>query len=184
MTDIDFWSFFRLSQIMRYTISLTSFLLALSILIAPAAAPAHSDFSGRWELDAAKSEGLPPDMKQSMTVKQAGDRIEVETKITGPGGDRTINDTYALDGKPAEFTPAVLGGDGKAKKGTRSASWSADGSGIDITEEAEIENSEGSDTIKGKRTWRLSDGGKVLTIEIDLAGERGAIKSKRVYRKQ
>lgn len=169
---------------MRYTISLTSFLLALSILIAPAAAPARPDFSGRWELDSAKSEGLPPDMKQSMTVKQTGDRIEVETKISGPEGDRTVNDTYTLDGKPAEFTPAVIAGGGKAKKGTRSASWSADGSGMDISEEAEVENSEGTDTIKGKRIWRLSQGGKVLTIEIDLAGEKGAIKSKRVYKKQ
>ena len=169
---------------MRNTISLTSILLALSILIAPAAAPARPDFSGRWELDAAKSESLPPDMKQLMTVKQTGDRLEVETKISGPQGDRTVNDTYALDGKPAEFTPAVLAGGGKAKKGIRTASWSADGTGMDITEEAEVENSEGSDTIKGKRTWRLSEGGKVLTIEIDLAGERGAMKGKRVYRKQ
>ena len=169
---------------MRYTICLTSFLLALSSLIAPAAAPARPDFSGRWELDAAKSEGLPPEMKQSMTVKQTGDRVEVETKISGPEGDRTVNDTYALDGKTAEFTPALLGGGGKAKKGTRSATWSADGSGMDITEEAEVENSEGTDTIKGKRTWRLSEDGKVLTVEIDLAGENGAIKSKRVYRKQ
>ena len=55
---------------------------------------------------------------------------------------------------------------------------------MDITEEAEVENSEGTDTIKGTRTWRLSEGGKLLTIEIDLAGERGAMKSKRVYRKQ
>ena len=169
---------------MRSTICLTSFLLALSILIAPAAAPARPDFSGRWELDAAKSEGLPPDMKQSMTVKQTGDRIEVETKISSPQGDRTVNDTYTLDGKQAEFTPAVLSGGGKAKKGTRSASWSADGSGMDITEEAELENSEGTDTIKGTRTWRLSEGGKVLTIDIDLAGQKGAMKSKRVYRKQ
>ena len=168
---------------MRNTISLTSILLALSILVAPAAAPVRPDFSGRWELDAAKSEGLPPDMKQSMTVKQTGDRIEVETKISGPQGDRTINDTYTLDGKPAEFTPAVLGGGGKAKKGTRTATWSADGSGMDAIEEAEVETPEGVDTIKGKRTWRLSEGGKVLTIEIDLAGERGPMKGKRVYRK-
>ena len=170
--------------LMRYTLCLTSFLLGLSILIAPAAAPARPDFSGRWELDAAKSEGLPPEMKQSMTVKQTGDRVEVETKIRGPEGDRTVNDTYALDGKTAEFTPALLGGGGKAKKGTRNASWSADGSGMDVTEEAEVENSEGTGTIKGKRTWRLSEGGKVLTVEIDLAGPKGAIKGKRVYRKQ
>jgi hypothetical protein len=169
---------------MRCTISLTSLLLALSILIAPGANPARPDFSGRWELDAAKSEGIPPEMKQSITVKQIGDRLEVETKISGPQGDRTLNDTYALDGKPAYFTPALLAGGGTPKKGTRTASWSADGSGMDIVEEAELETSEGVNTIKGKRTWRLSEGGKVLTVEIDLAGENGPIKGKRVYQKQ
>src|SRR3954465_13292905 len=184
MTDIDFWSYSAYLHFMRHTFSLTSILLALSILIAPAANSVRPDFTGRWELDAAKSEGLPPDIKQSMTVKQTADRLEVETKISGPQGDRTVNDTYAIDGKPAEFTPAVLAGGAKPKKGTRTANWSADGSGMDVIEEAELETSEGGDTIKGKRSWRLSEGGKVLTIEIDLAGERGPIKGKRVYRKQ
>jgi hypothetical protein len=170
---------------MRNAISLASILLlALSIPTTPAAVAARPDFSGRWELDAAKSDGLPPDMKQSMTVKQTGDRLEVETKIKGAQGDRTVNDTYTLDGKSAEFTPALLGGGGTAKKGTRTANWSADGSGMDVIEEAELETPEGADKIKGKRTWRLSDGGKVLTIEIDLAGKNGPIESKRVYQKQ
>ena len=164
---------------MRLALSLTSILLALSILDAPAADPARPDFSGRWELDAAKSDGLPPEMKQSLTVKQTGNRLEVETKITGPQ-DRTVNDTYALDGKPAEFTPAVLGG-GTAKKGTRTATWSADGSGMDVIEEAELDSSEGADEVKAKRTWRLSPDGKVLTIEIDLTGKGGTMKSKRVF---
>ena len=167
---------------MRITFSLASLLFALSILNAPAADPARPDFSGQWELDAAKSEGVPPDTKHSMTVKQSGDRLEVETKITG-AQDRTVNDTFTLDGKPAEFTPAMLAG-GKAKNGTRTASWSADGKGMDVIEQADVETPEGADTIKGKRTWRLSENGKVLTIEIDLAGERGPIKGKRVYHKQ
>jgi hypothetical protein len=165
---------------MRITFSLASLLFVLSILTAPAAA--RPDFSGRWELDAAKSEGLPPDTKQTMTVKQTGDRLEVETKITGPQ-DRTVNDTYTVDGKQAEFTPAMLGG-GTAKNGIRTASWSADGSGMDVLEQADVETSQGADKIKGKRVWRLSEGGKVLTIEIDLAGEKGPIKGKRVFRKQ
>ena len=167
---------------MRHTFSLATILLAFSILTAPAADPARPDFSGRWELDAAKSEGVPPDTKHSMTVKQRGDRLEVETKISGQQ-ERTVNDTYTVNGKPAEFTPAMLAG-GTAKKGTRTASWSADGKGMDVIEEAEVETPEGADTIKGKRTWRLSEGGKVVTIEIDLAGDKGPIKGKRVYQKQ
>jgi hypothetical protein len=168
---------------MRYTIPLTNILLALSILNVPAADPARPDFSGRWELDAAQSEGVPPDTKQTMTVKQTGDRLEVETKITGPEQNRTVNDTFTLDGKPAEFTPAMLAG-GTAKNGIRTASWSADGQGMDVLEQADVETPQGADTLKGKRTWRLSEDGKVLTIEIDLAGEKGPIKGKRVYQKQ
>src|SRR5688500_18633587 len=113
---------------MRITFSLASLLFALSILNAHAADPARPDFSGRWELDAAKSEGVPPDMKQSMTVKQTADRLEIETKISGPQGDRTVKDTFTLDGKPAEFSPAMLAG-GTAKNGTRTSTWSADGKG-------------------------------------------------------
>ena len=168
---------------MRYTISLTSILLALSILNAPAADPARPDFSGRWELDAAKGEGVPPDTKQTMTVKQSADRLEVETKITGPQGDRTVNDTYTVDGKQTDFTPAMLAG-GSAKNGLRTASWSADGKGMDVLEQADVETPQGADKLKGKRIWRLSEDGKVLTSEIDLAGDRGPIKGKRVYLKQ
>ena len=168
---------------MRYTFSLTSILLALSILNVSAADPARPDFSGRWELDAAQSEGIPPDTKQTMTVKQTADRLEVETKITGPQ-ERTVNDTFTLDGKPAAFSPAMLAG-GTAKNGTRTSTWSADGNGMDVLEQAEVETPQGADKLKGKRTWRLSEGGKVLTIEIDLAGESGReIKGKRIYRKQ
>ncbi len=122
-------------------------------------------------------------MKQSMTVKQTADRLEMETKVSGPQGDRTVNDTFTLDGKPAEFSPAMLAG-GTAKNGTRTSTWSADGKGMDVIEQADVETSQGADKIKGKRVWRLSEDGKVLTIEIDLAGERGPLKSKRVFQKQ
>jgi hypothetical protein len=168
---------------MRCTFSLTGIVVALSIFPFPEADPGQPDFSGRWELDAVRSEGVPAETKQSMTVKHTGNRLEVQTKITGPQQERTVNDIYTLDGKPAKFTPALLAG-GKAKNGTRTASWSADGSGMDVLEQADVETAQGADTIKGKRTWRLSEGGKVLTIEIDLAGETGPIKGKRVYQKR
>ena len=50
---------------------------------------------------------------------------------------------------------------------------------------ASAPTSEGAaDTIKGKRTWRLSPDGKVLTIEMDMTGKGGAIKSKRVFNRK
>jgi hypothetical protein len=138
------------------------------------------NFTGTWELDAKKSEGVPGDMKQVLTVKQVGDRIDVEIKMSGPQGDRTMPDAYVVDGKEAEFKPAIASG-GTAKGGKRVSTWAKDGAGFDVQEQAAIDGPEGADEVKGTRTWRLSPDGKVLTIELDLTGKGGAIKSKRVF---
>jgi hypothetical protein len=172
--------------IMRSTTALTSIFAAGLILAAAAVAadPARPDFSGRWELDLEKSEGLPPGTKQIMTVQQTGDRLEVELQLSGgPAGERTLRDTYVINGEPAEFTPAMMAGDMKPKKGTRTATWAKDGSGIDVREEATLEGPEGTDTVAGERKWRLAGGGKMLTIDIDMEGKGGAMKGKRVYQK-
>ena len=160
----------------------TAFVIALLSLsqFASAAEKGKPDFTGTWELDAAKSEGIPEGMKQMMTVKQAGDRVEVETKTSGPQGDRTSADLYVLDGKEAEFKPAMIAG-GTAKPGKRVSAWAKDGAGFDAQEEATIEGPQGEDTLKGKRTWRLSPDGKLLTVDMDLMGGGGPIKSKRVF---
>jgi hypothetical protein len=61
------------------------------------------------------------------------------------------------------------------------STWAKDGAGFDVQEQAVVDGPEGEDEVKGKRTWRLSADGKVLTIEMDLTGKGGAIKSKRVF---
>ncbi len=155
-------------------------LTALIITVATAGAAPQPDFSGEWELVADKSTGIPPGMTQSMSVKQAGDRIEVQIKLGGPSGERTTKDVYVVNGKETEFTPIVMEG-GKPKNGKRTSKWQTEASGFDVTEEATIESPEGSDTIKGTRTWRLSPDGKELTIDMDLRGEQAEIKSKRVF---
>lgn len=168
---------------MRYTSAFISIIVALST-VAVAADPKKPDFSGTWELDTEKSEGVPPGMKQTMSVKQSGDRVDVETKVSGPQGERTINDLYSLDAKPTEFTPAIISGP-KPKKGTRTSKWSTEGNGFDATEEATVESDEGgTDTLKGKRTWRLSADGKLLTVEMHLEGGPGPMKSTRVFVKK
>lgn len=75
-------------------------------------------------------------------------------------------------------------GGGEGKKGKRIAKATEDGTGFDATEEAAVEGSEGLDTVKAKRKWRLSSDGKILTIEIELEGGQGNMKSKRVFVKQ
>jgi hypothetical protein len=162
--------------------------IALGLAILSTTGSAFSDapkpnFSGTWELDAKKSEGVPGDMRQVMTVRQDGDRVDLEIKVSGNQGDRTSTDSYVVSGQETEFTPVLVGPAGTAK-GKRVATWSADGSGFDATEQATVKNDEGTDEIKGKRAWRISPDGKTLTIEMDLAGSQGAMKSKRVFTKK
>src|SRR3954470_473049 len=150
---------------------------------ASGAATEKPNFNGTWELDAKKSEGIPEGTTQILTVKQVDDRIDVEIKMSGPQGDRTLPDAYVVDGKETEFKPAVMSG-GNAKGGKRVSTWAKDGAGFDVQEQAVIDGPEGQDEVKGKRTWRLSADGKVLTIELDMVGKDGAIKSKRVFNRK
>lgn len=163
---------------------LTALLVILSLgHLASAGEPSKPNFDGVWELDAKKSEGVPQGTSQVLTVKQVGDRIDVETKMSGPQGDHTLPDAYVVNGKETDFTPPIISG-GTAKSGKRVSTWTSDGAGFDVQEQAVIDGPEGEGEIKGKRTWRLSPDGKVLTIEMDLMGEGGPIKSKRVFNRK
>src|SRR2546423_13231118 len=173
----------EMKTIMRYETVLALTLAILSLTGSAFCQTPKPNFSGMWELDAKKSEGVPGDMRQVMTVRQEGDRLDLEVKMTTDQSDRTLTDSYLVSGQETEFTPALAGGGGTAK-GKRVATWSTDGSGFDVTEYATMKSDEGTDEIKGKRTWRISADGKTLTIEMDLAGSRGPIKSKRVFNKK
>lgn len=147
-----------------------------------AGAAAKVDLSGTWALDKARSEGLPQGMDQTLTVKQTGDRVEVEAKISGPRGEQTVSDGYVLDGQPKDFEPALVGG-GKGK-GKRTSAWTADGDGFDASEEATMQGPDGEEKVKATRRWRLSPDGKTLTIEMSFEGPGGVVKSKRVFTKK
>lgn len=153
---------------------------ALLLMCAGAAAAQKVDFSGTWALDKSRSEGLPPGMDQTMTVKQTGDRIDVEAKVSGAQGTQEVKDQFILDGKETDFTPPLMRRDLTAK-GRRTSKWSADGKGMDVTETATIEGEEGTETLKATRHWQLSDDGKTLTIEMTFDGPQGTRKTKRVF---
>jgi hypothetical protein len=155
-------------------------LVALSLVVASAAAKA--DFSGKWALDKTKSEGLPPNIDQTMTVTQTGDKIELETKITTPQGERVIKDSYTVDGKEVEFTPQ--GPQGAMGKGKRTAKWAADGAALEVSETATLDGPNGPDEVSATRKWTLAADGKTMTIELTFSGEQGMQKTKRVFVKQ
>ena len=156
-------------------------LVALSLVVASAVMKA--DFSGKWTMDKAKSEGVPPGMEQTMTITQTGDKIDLETKITGgPMGERVVKDSYTADGKETDFIPQ--GPQGAMGKGKRTAKWSADGAGVEVSETATLEGPNGPDEVSATRKWSLAADGKTLTIELTFSGEQGMQKTKRVFVKQ
>src|SRR3712207_1446366 len=118
-----------------HLVSVLAAVLALPSLYAQGTKPT---FSGTWELDQKRSEGVPPGTQQVLVVNQAGERLDVEVKISGPGGDQTLTDLYVLNGKETEFTPPLIGG-GKSKGGKRTATLAANGMSFDATEEAMVE---------------------------------------------
>jgi hypothetical protein len=146
-------------------------------------AAAKANFSGTWTLDKSKSEGLPPVLKdQVITVTQAGDKLTIESKLTTEQGDQTTNDVYMLDGKPADFTDKRP--NGLEGKGKRTAKWSADGNGIEVSEEITYETPNGSVAVDVTRKWTLSADAKTLTIDMNIASPAGTQQMKRVLVKK
>jgi hypothetical protein len=165
---------------MKATVLATALMFMLSALAV--GAEAKVDLNGTWVLDKSRSEGLPPDMSQTLTIKQTGDRVDVEAKISGGRGEQTLTDSYVLDGKAKDFAPALVGGG--TGKGKRTSTLTADQTGFDATEEATFEGPEGEQTVKATRRWRISPDGNTLTIEMSFEGPNGTVKSKRVFTKK
>ena len=155
---------------------------AVVIALCMAVASAKADFSGTWILDKSKSEGLPPGMDQTMTVVQTGDKLSLETKLIGEQGEQVVADSYTLDGKEAEFTPKTP--NGPAGKGKRTAKWTANGNGIEVTENSTFDGPEGPVNVQMTRLWTLSEDGKTLKIDIAAEGPNGKQQIKRTFTKK
>src|SRR5437762_8092563 len=151
--------------------------LCLSVI---AAAVSKPDFSGIWVLDKDRSFSNPPGIEQTLSIVQTGDLIKLESKQKTAQGERVINETYSLDGKEAEFTPA--GGQPDAK-GKRSATWLADGR-IIINDKITSTTPKGPATQELTRKWTLSADGHTLTIDYYIDDQRGSFESKRVFVKK
>jgi hypothetical protein len=157
----------------------TALIGALAFLPASAV---QTDFTGTWVLDTSRSEGLPEGLEQTMTVKQSGDRIEVETHTKTPMGERRTQDVFVLDGQEADFQP-VLNVE-VSVTGKRTARWSEDRNGIEATERATAQGPQGEFTLTSVRKWTLAPGGDTLTIELTSNGPQGEMNSTRVFTRQ
>jgi hypothetical protein len=154
--------------------------LALHVSLVFAAAKA--DFTGTWVMDKSRSEGVPPDVEQTMILKQSEDKLTVENRITGGDNDLTVSDTYVINGKEVEFTQKV---NDQESKGKRTSKWLADGSGFESSEELTRQAADGTQiTQQVTRKWVMAPDGKMFTVEMSVKGPNGVRQTKRVFVKK
>ena len=155
--------------------------IALGLVVAAA----KPDFSGAWAMDRARSFGMPGNMQQTMVVKQTGEEIQLETKLIMPDNERTVKDSYILDGKEHEFTPPAppnAPANAPAAKGKRTASWLPNGNGIVVNESTTTETPKGPVTSQLIRKWTLTGEGE-LTIDMYIDGPNGSFETKRIFKR-
>jgi hypothetical protein len=127
--------------------------LAIGLAVASICLAAQKpNFSGEWAMDRGRSFGMPGDMQQTMTVTQTGDQIDLETKLIQPGNERSVKDSYVVDGKEREFTPQTPPNAPPAK-GKRTANWLPNGKGIQVNEVTTSETTKGPVTNHLTRKW-------------------------------
>lgn len=160
----------------RKTLLIVAAILAVSLFAFAATKP---DFNGTWTMDRGRSFGLPPDMNQTLTVTQKGDQIDVETKLIQPNNERSVKDTYILDGKEHEFTPAAPPNQ-PPPKGKRTAMWLPGDRGIQVTDVTTAETPKGTVTNQTVRKWTISGQGE-LVIDMYVDNATVSYEAKRIF---
>lgn len=160
-------------------ISLVSVVLCLFVLVVAAQKP---DFSGEWTMDRARSFGLPPDMQQIMVVKQTAEQIELETKLIQPNNERSVKDSYILDGKEHDFTP-IVPPNAPPAAGKRTANWLPGGNGIVVNESTVADTPKGKVNNQLTRKWTISSEGELI-IDMYFDGPNGSFETKRIFKRK
>ncbi len=163
----------------RQTILALTIGLVLASLCLAAQQP---NFSGEWLMDRDRSFGMPGNMQQTMTVNQTGDQIEIETRLIQPENERTVKDSYTLDGKEREFTPQTQP-NAQPAKGKRTANWLPNRKGILVNEVTTSETDKGPVTSQVTRKWTLSTDGELI-IDMYIDNQRGSFETKRIFKKK
>lgn len=164
---------------MGRSLLVTAAIFVLSVLALAAAKP---NFSGTWTMDRARSFGLPPDMTQTLTIVQKEDRIEVETKLIQPNNERTVKDTYVLDGKEYDFTP-VTPPNAPPATGKRSSIWLPGDKGIQVTDVTTAETPKGPVKTQTMRKWTLTAQGELI-VDMYVDNPNISYEAKRIFIKQ
>ena len=160
----------------RKILLIAAAIMALSVIALAATKP---NYSGTWTLDRARSFGLPNNMTQVLTVTQTDDKIEMEAKLIQPGNERSVKETYNLDGKEYDFTPQAPPNQAPPK-GKRTTNWLPGDKGITITDVTTAETPKGPVTTQVVRKWTISGQGE-LVIDTYIDGPNGSFEAKRIF---
>ena len=159
---------------MRWSIQAFVLVLAAAIWASAADDKKAFDGSGTWKLNVDKSDfgPMPPTKSQVMTVKENGDKVEVDQKVESDMGPM---DTHMSLTKGKDSVNEIMGMEfhtllTDTPEGQKNESW------------AELPN--GAGKFEMKALSKLSDDGKVLTQEIWMKSPMGEANQKLVFEKQ
>ena len=137
------------------------------------------DFSGEWSFNESKSDMGEGRFQTSLklTIKQEGNNLTIERLQKGRDGqERKSTQELTLDGKESEYT---------AGRGTRKSTvtWSDDGLALTVKSTMVFDRDGETMEMKSVEQWKLTDGGKILSIESASSTPRGERKATMVYDK-
>jgi hypothetical protein len=143
---------------------------------------AQANFAGTWAFNDSKSNFGDSQFRfaaTSMVVTQDANTLNVESTMPGrDGGEMKTSAKYTLDGKVSE-NPMF----NTTSKST--VTWSADKSSLIIASTMTFDMNGETREVKSTQTWKLSDGGKLLSIESVRPGrDGGEMKTTAAYDKK
>ena len=159
----------------RHILSIPVVLLLLAA--SAVAQEARPDFSGKWVLDAAKSDfgPSPPPEFVIHVIEHKEPNIKIVTSQKSIQGETTNERNLTTDGKDNTNKMRLMGGEQEVKS---SSHW--DGGKLATTMKLDVQGS----AVELNDTWELSGGGKVLTIVRAVKTPQGDFTVKTVFNKQ
>jgi hypothetical protein len=136
------------------------------------------DLSGTWLMDRDRSFGIPAGMSVVMTLEHKDDRIHLNARMTTADGERTVEETWVVDGQEREFSPATAA---QGAKGKRKAYWLPDNRRLVVADETVTTGPKGTSTEQLMRKYTLSADGDTLTVDYYIDRPTISGESKRVF---
>lgn len=146
-------------------------LLAAALAALVMQSPAKpADYSGKWQLDVARSRNLPAFYagisSHTLDVTQTPTHLGVGVVIglRGTPQQDTIRFDYVLDGSEVHTRSPVRTAQGRVEIPITLQARMDDAGAVHITITRQLQTPAGPRTVTGTEEWRLSDGGTTLTV--------------------